>query len=163
MVTGQGLQVIPTSRTVQEEKLNKSDHHDVEMGQCAWTGPLQTPPSLKNKNITKAQIEEASSLVEELWVDSPIKDELDIPTPVEAGPLAADEVTSDEESELPGRKRLDKGTGWWGTGAPLRPTKKGRSGDLVDGAGLLLAGQIGVERPSASRRLRGEEVEEDLA
>ena len=46
------------------------------------------------------------------------------------------EISSEEESELPGQKRPPKGTGWWGTGPPLSPAKKGMLRNFVDGAGL---------------------------
>ena len=74
--------------------------------------------------ISEAQIEAVSTELEEKWVDRPIKDELDLPVPDRLSAAAPGEITTDEESELPGQKRPAKGSGWWGTGPPLRPLRK---------------------------------------
>ena len=47
--------------------------------------------------------------MEELWVDVPVRDELDAPIPEKSFAMATDELTSEKESELPGQKRPAKG------------------------------------------------------
>ena len=70
--------------------------------------------------ISEAKVTEASREVERRLTHKPIKDELEL------GPLRPEsfdvksELTSDEESELPGTKRPRKGAGWWGQGHPIR-------------------------------------------
>ena len=48
----------------------------------------------------------------------------------------ANHPTSEEEREMPGVHRPERGKGWWGIGPTPTPMRKGLSRTLVDGAGL---------------------------
>ena len=69
-----------------------------------------------------------------------------------------DDVTSDEERELPGQKRPPRGSGWWGIGRPLQPHRKGVNKDFADGAGLPSPGRWKIR----DRKLPESDVAEDL-
>ena len=90
---------------------------------------------------------------EEVGVDLPIKDgpkkdRIEDLTDDEAGNVCniqdpeelANHPTTDEERELPGVFRPERGRGWWGIGPIPTPMRKGLSRSLVDGAGLPLPG-----------------------
>ena len=68
--------------------------------------------------------------------------------------LEGDEETSEEERELPGRRRPRRGEGWWGIGRPLQPHRKGLNKEFVDGAGLPSPGRWRVK----DRRLPDDDV-----
>ena len=44
--------------------------------------------------------------------------------------LNDEEVTSNDEKELPGTLRPKRGAGWWGRGRPMQPHRKGINKDL---------------------------------
>ena len=89
---------------------------------------------------------QASQEVEARGTFKPIKDELELgPMKPEKFDKAGD-VTTDEETELPGTRRPRKGEGWWGYGHPIRAWKKSVQRDFVDGAGLCSPGRWPVQQ-----------------
>ena len=58
----------------------------------------------------------------------------------------AEQVTSDEERELPGQKRPSRGKGWWGRGPPLQANRKGGKVPVIDGGGLCSPGRWPIDR-----------------
>ena len=104
-------------------------------------------------------MDEATLKLDRIGALAPIMDELKLgdAEPLER-PIETD-LTSDEESELPGTARPRKGAGWWGRGPPLRPMRKGIPRDFVDGAGLCSPGRWPIDRrilpeDFTSKRLR---------
>ena len=91
-------------------------------------------------------IERQTRELEEIGTGRPIKDELEIGAfAPEEFPVPGD-LTTDEETELPGTVRPPKRSGWWGRGPPLRPHRKGVPRDFVDGAGLCSPGRWEIDK-----------------
>ena len=98
-------------------------------------------PDDSNKILTEAEISRASQEVDVSGIHAPTTDELDIGPYAPTAHDVAGEITTDEETELPGTTRPRKGAGRWGRGAPLRPIGKGIPRDFVDGGGLCSPGR----------------------
>ena len=116
-------------------------------GSCGWDGPLKKWQVGGGNSLVSAEIvEKLTRELEEIGTGRPIKDELELGAfAPEAHPIAG-EVTTDEETELPGTMRPPKRSGWWGRGPPLRPHRKGVPRDFVDGAGLCSPGRWEVDK-----------------
>ena len=85
--------------------------------------------------ITEAQVLRATAGMNAKGVDLPIKDGLDLVDPENLEHDMPGDITSDEESELPGTACPRKGAGWWGQGPSLKATRKGIPRDVVDESG----------------------------
>mgnify|MGYP003333509867 CR=1 FL=1 len=123
---------------------------------CAWDAPLRDPPGALNGIITEDKISEESDRLNDIGVNRPIKDELEVKAPkdiVEEG-----EPTSDEEPEADNMRRPKKGEGWWGVGHTMLALRKGIPKPFVDGAGLCSPGRWPVTR----RRLPNDAVAMEL-
>ena len=108
LAAGQGLQAAPKLRT-QEVKGSSSTSKPTSLGlSCPWSGPLQTPPSVDCLIISEAQIEAASTELEEKWVDRPIKDELDLPVPDQLSAAAPGRSRRMRSQNYPGRRGQQK-------------------------------------------------------
>ena len=88
---------------------------------------------------TKDEIDDATTKLDEIGGFAPIMDELKLgdSEPTER-PIETD-LTSDEESELPGTQRPRKGAGWWGRGPELRRAGSGAEASAAAGPGGSLA------------------------
>ena len=113
------------------------------------------------------EVEYQSNMLDEKGIRRPIKDGLEEEgkeTLVEederntAEEEDLDDITTDEERELPGQRRPPRGSGWWGIGRPLQPRRKGVNNDFADGAGLPSPGRWNIR----DRRLPESEVAEEL-
>ena len=121
-----------------------------------------------NEIVSQADIDKASKKVDEKGADLPIREgpDLDLRPHVSddevevsaAGVGDMEEVTTDEEPELPGLKRPKKGSGWWGRGPPIRPQRKGLVKNFIDGAGYPSPGRWKVDQ----RRLPDDTVAKEL-
>ena len=110
-----------------------------------WAGALPEPVPDRQRIITRGEVLQATVEAERLGIDCPIEDELELgPYKPEEKELPG-EVTSDEEFELPGTRRPQKGEGWWGFGPPFKPLRKGIPRDFVDGAGLCSSGRWPIQ------------------
>ena len=93
----------------------------------------------------EGELDDDARRLEQEHVEAPTKDELRLGLPEPTShPLEA-ELTTDEETELPGQRRNRYGEGWWGRGAPIMPAKKGVRRPFVDGAGLCSPGRWAVK------------------
>ena len=109
--------------------------------------------------VTESQVLGATADMNAKGVDLPIKDGLEIGEPENLEKDMPGDITSDEESELPGTARPRKGAGWWGQGPALKATRKGIPREFVDGAGLCSPGRWPIDQrvlpdDYTSRRLR---------
>jgi len=101
---------------------------------------------------SREEVDQSTAKVERAGAELPIKDGLDqdvrewlsedeLNDDTTKPRVPADDVTTDEERELPGVKRPKRGAGWWGRGRALRTTRKGIGREFVDGAGLPSPGR----------------------
>ena len=90
--------------------------------------------------VTEDQVLGATADMNAKGVDLPIKDGLEIGEPENLEQDMPGDITSDEESELPGTARPRKGAGWWGQGPALKATRKGVPREFVDGAAYARPG-----------------------
>ena len=116
---------------------------------------------------SKEKVAEVSAQLDEFGVHRPIKEGLedegkgtlsdedgfdgDITVKV---PELIDDETTDEERELPGVFRPERGAGWWGRGRALQPHRKGLVKEFADGAGFPSPGRWKVK----DRRLPDDDI-----
>ena len=96
--------------------------------------------------------------MDDLGINRPIKDELEVPPFDPQGPEIDQSATTDEETELNGMRRPKRGEGWWGYGPTLLPLRKGVPKPFTDGAGLCSPGRWPVSR----RKLPDNELAQKL-
>ena len=84
--------------------------------------------------------------MDSIGVHAPIKDELGLGPYEPPTQELEGEITTDEETELPGTRRPRKGEGWWGRGPPVRPIRKGIPRESVDGGGLCSPGRWPIDK-----------------
>ena len=125
-------------------------------------------------DLTSAeQIEEASAEMDKLGIDLPIREGLGVDEKANlsedepedhdackksAETTTADDETSEEESELNGRRRPRYGEGWWGRGPTIQPHRKGHVKQFIDGAGFPSPGRWPLNR----RRLPDDHIAKKL-
>ena len=117
-----------------------------------------------NEIIPEAEILRATDEANAKGIDHSIKDGIDLPLPCPSSDEDEDltwkgvgdpeDGTTDEETELAGTPRPQRGAGHWGQGPALRISRKGKHRDFVDGGGLCSPGRWPKER----RRLPRTEI-----
>ena len=125
---------------------------------CAWDAPLRDPPGSVRGIITEEEIRKESDRVDGLGIHRPIKDELEIADFAPKVKVIEGDKTSEEETELNGKKRPKKGAGWWGHGHTMLPLRKGIPKPFTDGAGLCSPGRWPIDR----RRLPSNDIAMEL-
>ena len=114
---------------------------------CGWDGPLRRWQASGGNTLMSAESIQTQTLaLEEIGTGRPIKDELELGAYAPVSHPIAGDVTTDEETELPGTARPPKRSGWWGRGPPLRPHRKGVPRDFVDGGGLCSPGRWEIDK-----------------
>ncbi|MDE0916488.1 MAG: hypothetical protein OSB57_15045 [Planctomycetota bacterium] len=135
-----------------------------------WTSTSEeaTPWLGGNELIPAHTIAEATAAANAKGVDQTIKDGIDqaLPAPSSEEDMIREwdkvgqsgDETTDVEVELGGIRRPKKGDGHWGKGPPLKVSRKAKTRDFVDGAGLCSPGRW----PKVHRHLPTTNIAEEL-
>ena len=118
------------------------DGHDRHPKKCAWDAPLTDPPGSTKGIISAEKILAETCRVNEMGVDRPIKDELEIMDFIPKDQAVEGTPTSEEETELGNAKGAKKRHRLVG----LRPhhaiPQKGGTETLHRWGGSMLSGQV---------------------
>ena len=109
--------------------------------------------------ITAESVAAATAEADAKGIDHCVKDGIDMALPAPSseeddvrswGQVGQPEDnTTDEETELGGVRRPKRGEGHWGSGPPMKVSRKGAQRDFIDGAGLCSPGRW----PKSRRRI----------